>query len=96
MGAAIVGPASPFALEIDCVRCDARGEVTHVCGPGTDGRRWSARLEVVVAAIDQDGARYFVSRGSQQFGLQVKDGRLATMMEDGWSVRSLPVCSGAS
>ena len=45
--------------------------------------------------IEHEGARSFVSRGSQQLGLQVKQGELATMVEDGWSVRSLPACAAS-
>jgi hypothetical protein len=49
----------------------------------------------VVASIQRNQARYFVSHGSQQFGLRVKDGELVTMIDDGWSVRSLPACREA-
>ena len=83
------------AVEIDCARRNARGEVTHVGGPGTQGQRWTARLETVIAAIERDEARYFVSRGAQQLGLRVKEGELTTMVEDGWSVRSLPPCAAS-
>jgi hypothetical protein len=83
------------AIEIDCARRDARGEITHLGGPTADGRRWTSRLEAVIAAIEKDGARYFVSRGSQQLGLHVRKGELATMMEDGWSLRSLPSCAAS-
>ena len=86
---------SALAIEIDCARRDARGEITHVGGPALDGCRWMFRLEVVIAAIEKDGARYFVSRGSQQLGLHVREGELATMMEDDWSVRSLPACAAS-
>lgn len=82
-----------LAIEIDCAQRGARGEITHLGGPTPDGRRWTSRLEAVIAAIEKDGARYFVSRGSQQLGLHVKRGELAAMMEDGWSVRSLPACA---
>ena len=84
-----------LAVEIECARRDVRGEITHLGGPTFDGRRWTSRLEAVVAAIEKEGARYFVSRGSQQLGLQVKQGELATMVEDGWSVRSLPACAAS-
>jgi len=83
------------AVQIDCARRDARGNVTHVGGVAADGGRWMARLEVVVAAIEDDGARYFVVRGAQQFGLRVEAGELVTMIEDGWSVRSLPACASS-
>ena len=82
----------PKALEIDCARRDHRAVVTHVGGPGEDARRWIAPLEEVVAALERNEVRYFVSHGAQQFGLRVKDGELATMIDDGWSVRSLPAC----
>jgi len=87
---------SPGALEIDCGRRDARGQVTHVGGPGASGRRWMVPLEVVVTSLERGDARYFVARGWQQLGLGVKDGELVTMVDDGWSVRSLPVCSEVS
>jgi len=80
------------ALEIDCARRDARGRVTHVSGPGPDGRRWSAPLDAVIAAAMRDDGRYFVSRGAQQLGLQVKNGELVAMIDDGWSVSRLPAC----
>jgi hypothetical protein len=84
----------PHAIEIDCARRE-RGIVTHVGGPARDGRRWTAALEQVIAQLERNEVRYFISRGSQQFGLRVKDGELVTMVEDGWSVRSLPACLGA-
>ena len=83
------------AVEIDCARRDRRGQITHVGGPGADGRRWTAPLETVLAAIERGETRYFISRGSQQFGLRVKEGELGTMIEDGWSVRSLPACAAS-
>jgi hypothetical protein len=86
---------SGLAIEIDCARRDARGEITHLGGPTPDGRRWTSRLDVVIAAMEKDGARYFVSRGSQQLGLHVTKGELATMMEDGWTVHSLPACAAS-
>jgi hypothetical protein len=81
------------AVEIDCARRDATGRVTHVGGPGLDGQRWVARLETVIAEVERGEGRYFISHGSQQFGLCVEKGELVTMIEDGWSVRSLPDCS---
>ena len=82
---------SAKAIEIDCARRDHRAVVTHVGGPGANGR-WIAPLQEVVALLERNEMRYFVSYGSQQFGLRVKDGELATMIDDGWSVRSLPAC----
>ena len=95
MGASAVKDTPPHAIQIDCARRDARGNVTHLGGASAEGERWTMRLEAVVAAIERDGARYFVVRGSQQLGLSVKDGELVTMVEDGWSVRSLPVCASS-
>lgn len=85
-------PPSAHAVEIDCARRDVRGRITHLGGPGTDGRRWEAEIEAVIAAARNDEVRYFVSRAAQQLGLQVKDGALVTMVEDGWSVQNLPAC----
>jgi hypothetical protein len=93
MGAAVANEPPMYAMEIDCARRDSRGRVTHVGGPGADGRRWMAALETVIAAAARDEARYFVARGAQQLGLRVKDGQLVTMVEDGWSVTDLPVCA---
>ena len=84
------GEPSPGALEIDCVRRDERGTVTHVGGPGGDGRRWMLPLAQAIAALERNEARYFVSRGPQQLGLRVKNGELITMLGEGWSVQSLP------
>ncbi|HUQ76645.1 MAG TPA: hypothetical protein VM183_18140 [Burkholderiales bacterium] len=92
MGAAVVRSSAAHAIEIDCARRDREGRVTHVGGPGTGGRRWMARIEIVVAAAKADEVRYFISRSPQQLGLQVRDGELVTMIEDGWTVRQLPVC----
>jgi hypothetical protein len=83
------------AVEIDCARRDHRGIVTHVGGPGEDGRRWVAPLVEVVGLVARNEYRYFVSYGSQQFGVRVENGELVTMIDDGWSVRSLPVCDRA-
>jgi hypothetical protein len=47
----------------------------------------------VVAAATREETRYFVSRGAHQLGLQVREGQLVPMIDDGWSVRSLPVCA---
>ena len=91
MGGSLARSASQ-ALEIDCARRDARGAVTHLGGPRADGRRWTAELGAVIAAATREEVRYFVSRGAQQLGLQVKGGQLATMIDDGWSVYSLPTC----
>lgn len=88
--AAALTPA--YALEIDCARRDPRGEVTHVGGPGADGRRWVEELARVVAAAERGEARYFITRGGQQLGLVVKRGELVTMVEDGWRVQRLPPC----
>jgi hypothetical protein len=82
-----------IALEIDCARHDARGRVSHVGGPGVDGRRWMEELVVVIAAAESGRVRYYVSHGAQQLGLQVRDGQLATMVDDGWTVLRLPVCA---
>jgi len=87
---------SPYALEIDCARRDARGEVTHVGGPGADGRRWLGELGEIVAAAERGEARYFITRGGQQLGLVARRGELVTMIEDGWSVRRLPLCDRAA
>ena len=84
------------AVEIDCARRDVQGRVTHVGGPDREGGRWTARLEDVVAAVERDGARYFVACGAQQLGLHARNGELVAMVEDGWSVRSLPSCRAAS
>lgn len=92
---AALGRDSPLAVEIDCTRRDAGGRVTHVGGPGADGRRWIAELSAVIAAAERGEVRYFVSRGAHQLGLDVKDGQLVTMIDDGWSVRNLPVCRPA-
>lgn len=81
------------ALEIDCARRDSRGRVSHVGGPGADGRRWMEELGVVIAAAESGRKRYYVSCGAQQLGLHVRDGQLATMIEDDWTVLRLPVCS---
>ena len=93
--AAALNPA-PYALEIDCARRDARGEVTHVGGPGADGQRWVDELGRIIAAAEEGAARYFITRGGQQLGLMVKRGELVTMVEDGWSVRRLPPCDPAA
>jgi hypothetical protein len=93
MAAAIAGPMHEHALEIDCARRDERGRVTHVGGPVADGTRWMLTLESVIAVAAREEVRYFVSRSGHQLGLQVKNGELVTMMEDGWTVRSLPVCA---
>ena len=93
--AAALNPA-PYALEIDCARRDARGEVTHVGGQGADGQRWVEELSRVVAAAEQGAARYFITRGGQQLGLMVKRGELVTMVEDGWRVRRLRPCDPAA
>jgi hypothetical protein len=82
------------AVEIDCVRRDARGRVTHLGGRGLDGRRWLAELPELIAAIERGEARYFVVRGAQQIGLRVQDGELVTMVDMGWNLGSLPACSG--
>lgn len=86
----------PHALEIDCARRNARGEVTHLGGPGVDGTRWMQELASIVAAAERGDARYFITRGGQQLGLGVKRGELVTMVEDGWSVRRLPPCDRAA
>lgn len=96
MAAALTPAAPAYALEIDCSRRDARGEVTHVGGPGTDGRRWMEQLARVVGAAERGEARYFITRGGQQLGLAAKRGELVTMVEDGWSVRHLPLCDPAA
>jgi hypothetical protein len=88
--------SSPHAAEADSVRRDANGRVTHLCGPGNGGGRWSLPIEAVIAAVQRDEARFFVTRGGQQLGLCVKDGELAAMVDDGWTVRSLPRCDEAS
>jgi hypothetical protein len=93
MGAAVVKPSSAHAVQIDCARRDSDGRVTHLGGPALAGRRWVEKIDVVIAAARRDDARYFISRGAQQLGLHVRDGELATMIEDGWTVRELPVCS---
>jgi len=80
------------ALEIDCARRDARGRVSHVGGPGTDGRRWMQELAMVIAAAESGRCRYYISLGAQQLGLHVRNGELVTMIEDDWSVLRLPVC----
>ena len=82
------------AIEIDCARRDASGRVTHVGGRRADGERWIAELPAVITAAERNETRYFIVRGAQQFGLRVQDGELATMVETGWSVRSLPACPG--
>ena len=87
-----MGRPLAHAIEIDCARRDASGRITHVGGPGADGRRWMSEIAAVIAAASDEDARYFVSRGGQQLGLQVKDGQLVTMVEDGWTVQSLPRC----
>ena len=79
-------------LEIDCARVDRQGRVSHVGGPGADGRRWMEELGVVIAAAQSGRARYYVSRGAQQLGLHVRNGELATMIDDGWTVLLLPLC----
>lgn len=91
--AAALTPA--YALEIDCARRDARGEVTHVGGPAGDGGRWYDELVRVVAAAERGEARYFITRGGQQLGLVARQGELVTMVEDGWRVRRLPSCDPA-
>lgn len=95
MGAAINGELSPHAVEIDCARRDVRGVVTHVGGPGIAGQRWMAQLALVIAALERSEVHYFVSSGSQQFGLCVRNGMLVTIVDYGWSVYTLPVCSAA-
>lgn len=80
------------ALEIDCARRDSRGRVSHVGGPGVDGRRWMEELSAVIAALESGRTRYYVSRGGEQLGLHIADGELATMVEDDWTVSRLPVC----
>ena len=80
------------ALEIDCARHDGHGRVSHVGGPGVDGRRWMEELVVVIAAAESGHTRYYVSRGAHQFGLHVRNGQLATIIDDGWTVLRLPVC----
>jgi hypothetical protein len=90
-------PASPpHAIEINCARRNALGEVTHLGGLGADGRRWLDELGRIVAAAERGEARYFITRGGQQLGLSVRGGELVTMVEDGWSVRQLPTCDRAS
>ena len=81
-----------YALEIDCARRNTRGEVTHLGGPGADGRRWVEELGRILAAAECGEARYFITRGGQQLGLVVKRGELVTMVEDGWRVQRLPPC----
>ena len=92
--AAALTPA--YALEIDCAQRDARGEVTHLGGPGADGRRWVEELGRVVAAAERGETRYFITRGGQQLGLVAKRGELVTMVEDGWRVQRLPPCGPAA
>ena len=92
MAAAVVREAEEHALEIDCARRDARGRVTHLGGPRADGSRWMLPIESVLRAAAQEKMRYFVSRGPHQLGLQVKQGQLVPMIDDGWTVRSLTVC----
>lgn len=82
------------ALQIDCAWRDAAGRVTHVGGPGADGKRWRLELAAVVDSAQHENTRYYVASGAQQLGLKVVDGQLVAMTEDGWSVHSLPVCAG--
>ena len=77
------------ALEIDCARRTTDGEVTHVGGPRVNGGRWMAELGAVIAAAERGETRYFVSQGAQQFALHVRNGQLARMVDDGWSVLNL-------
>lgn len=49
-------------------------------------------LGAVIDSVQQDAARYYVTRGSQQLGLKVERGELVTMTGDDWSVYSLPAC----
>jgi hypothetical protein len=92
--AAVERKVSSPALQIDCARRDARGRVTHVGGPGADGKRWMLELAAVIDSAQDDNTRYYVARGAQQLGLKVAHGQLVTMTEDGWSVYSLPACPG--
>jgi hypothetical protein len=96
MGPAVSEEPLRHAVEIDCARRDEGGRVTHLGGPGAAGQRWIAQVAAVIAAIERSEAHYFVSSGSQQLGLRVKDGQLVTIVEYGWSVYSLPVCAGAA
>ena len=82
------------ALQIDCARRDAAGKVTHVGGPGADGKRWMLELAAVIDSAEHEGARYYVAGAAEQLGLKVVDGELVTMTGDSWSVCSLPVCPG--
>jgi hypothetical protein len=95
VGAAVTDDLLRHAVEIDCARRDGHGVVTDVGGPTSAGQRWTAQLGFVIAALERGEARYFVSSGSQQLGLHVKDGELVTIVEFGWSVYSLPVCRAA-
>ena len=95
MDRALGGKSATGAVEIDCARRDARGRVTHLGGPGVDGRRWVSELSAVIASAERGGVRYFVTRGAHQLGLGVKNGQLVTMVDDGWSVGSLPACGPA-
>ena len=51
-------------------------------------------IAAVIDSVQNGAARYYVTRGSQQLGLEVRQGQLVTMIGDDWSVYSLPVCSG--
>lgn len=82
------------AFQIDCARRDAGGTVTHVGGPGADGKRWVLELAAVIDAAQHGNARYYVTRGAQQLGLKVAHDELVTMTDDDWTVYNLPVCPG--
>jgi hypothetical protein len=92
--AAVDRQVAGHALHIDCARRDGGGRVTHVGGPAADGTRWMLEIAAVIDAVQNGAARYYVTRGSEQIGLQVQQGQLVTMTADGWSVDSLPACSG--
>ena len=87
-------PIAPRALHIDCARRDRGGRVTHIGGPAADGKRWMMELAALIDSAQNGAARYYVTRGSQQLGLEVRGGQLLTMTGDDWSVYSLPACSG--
>ena len=92
--AAVDRPIAPHALHIDCARRDRGGRVTHIGGPTAQGTRWMMEIAAVMDSVQNGAARYYVTRGSQQLGLEVRRGQLVTMAGDDWSVYSLPACSG--
>ena len=92
--AAVDRKVSTPALQIDCAWRDAGGRVTHVGGPGADGKRWRLELAAVIDSAQHGNTRYYVAGGAEHVGLTVVDGELVAMTEDGWSVYSLPVSPG--